>query len=814
VTVSAERQRGAGSRPAPAGRPRLILPGLIPADPRLERYRVHPGAVTALELDAGDELTVIDASGRQRGELTVLGRGGEDFGALATSADGAATVLRALAGGVATAGGAEAGTAVTGSVVTGSVVASTAEVVRALSARGLDLATARAVGLFGEWSPAGAAAAFTAQQPVTCILAAPDGLMSVDADNPPSDLAVEVRRVQPRKPHEPRLPAPLADPLLDLHVDKATAIAYQVEAGQYIQVIDVEGRQCSDFLAFDSRQLSDGVERGLDATTTRNLTGNAYPQPGLFGKFFDQDMLPLVEVVRDTVGRHDTFALACNAKYYEDMGYPGHVNCTDNFNGQLRSYGIAPRRGWPALNFFYNTSFSESNQMLFDEPWSRPGDYVLLRAMTDLVCASSACPDDIDPANAWNPTDIHVRVYPAERRFSMAIAHRVTADAEPKLTAETAFQPRWSTLTRRTTEYRGYWLPTSFDNFGAIDEYWACREAAVVMDLSPLRKFEVVGPDAEALLQAAVTRNIRKLAEGQVVYTAVCNETGGMLDDATVFRLGADRFRFVGGDEHDGIWLRQLAERLGLDQVWVKHSTDHLHNIAVQGPNSRDLLRDLIWTPPTQPAFPDLGWFRFAIGRIGGPAGLPIIVSRTGYSGELGYELWCHPRDAVALWDAVWEAGASYRLSPLGLDALDMLRIESGLIFAGYEFDDQIDPFEAGIGFTVPLKTKEDDFVGRAALERRKAAPQRVLVGLELEGNEIAAHGDCVHEGRSQVGVITSGTRSPILRKNIALCRMAVEYAEIGTTVDVAKLDGHRKRIPAQVVRFPFYDPEKTRPRS
>ena len=101
--------------------------------------------------------------------------------------------------------------------------------------------------------------------------------------------------------------------MLDIRVDSATALAYEVEAGQYIQVIDVEGQQCSDFLAFDSRRLSEGVERGLDATTTRNLMGNAYPQPGLYGKFFDQDMRPLVEVVRDTVGRHDTFALACNA---------------------------------------------------------------------------------------------------------------------------------------------------------------------------------------------------------------------------------------------------------------------------------------------------------------------------------------------------------------------------------------------------------------------------------------------------------------------------------------------------------------------
>jgi aminomethyltransferase len=790
VTVTAQ--------PALAGltlgqRPRVLLPGLAPADPGLERYRVRPGAVTALQLGTGDELTVIDVDGRQRGELTVFGSGGEDYRALGASADTTASVVRALAG---------------------AAVAST------LAARGLDPAEARAVALFGEWSPASARVSFVAQQPVTCVVAAPGGLMSVDQHNPPSDLLIEVRRspgalgTAGDGQRVSELPPPLADPLLDLRVDTATAMAYEVKAGQYIQVIDVEGRQCSDFLAFNARRLADGVERGLDATTTRNLTGNAYPQPGLFGKFFDQDMRPLVEVVRDTVGRHDTFALACNAKYYEDMGYPGHVNCTDNFNGQLRSYGIAKRRGWPALNFFYNTFFNEANQLFFDEPWSQPGDYVLLRAMTDLVCASSACPDDIDPANAWNPTDIHVRVYPAERSFSMAIAHRVTPDSEAQLTRETSFQPRWSQLTRQRTEYRGYWLPTSFDAHGAIEEYWACREAAAVMDLSPLRKFEVVGPDAEALLQAAVTRNVRKLAVGQVVYTAVCNETGGMLDDATIFRLGQDRFRFVGGEEYDGTWLRALAERLNLDQVWVKHSTDQLHNIAVQGPKSRDLLRELVWTPPTQPAFGELGWFRFAIGRIGAADGVPVIVSRTGYTGELGYELWCHPQDAPSLWDAVWEAGSAHGLAPLGLDALDVLRIEAGLIFAGYEFCDQTDPFEAGIGFTVPLKTKEEDFVGREALERRKAAPQRTLVGLELAGNEPAAHGDCVHAGRSQVGVITSGTRSPILRKNIALCRMAVEYSQIGTEVEVGKLDGHRKRIPAVVVRFPFYDPDKTRPRS
>ena len=177
--------------------------------------------------------------------------------------------------------------------------------------------------------------------------------------------------------------------------------------------------------------------------------------------------------------------------------------------------------------------------------------------MTDLVCASSACPDDIDPANGWVPTDIHVRVYPAERRFSMAVAHRVTPDSEPKLTKETT-SSRAGPSDEELDEYRGYWLPHCFDNQGAIAEYWACREKVAVMDLSPLRKWEVLGPDAETLIQHAITRDARRLSVGQVTYTALCNETGGMIDDATVYRLGQDNFRFVGGDEYDGIWLKEL----------------------------------------------------------------------------------------------------------------------------------------------------------------------------------------------------------------------------------------------------------------
>jgi aminomethyltransferase len=778
----------AGGEPG-ARAPGWLPSGLKPVDRSFESWWVRPGSATVVELHGGDRVTVIDPDGGQPAELTALADDGrDDPGALGAAADAPATVVLSLLE-----SGADDG------------------FLGALHARGLRPHDARAIRLFGPDGAPGASQAFDVARDVLLVVAAPGGRV-VDGDPPASALIVEVKRANPRPEVEIELPPPLAEPRLDFRVDMASALAYEVREGEYIQIIDVQGKQCSDFLAFHRAKLDQGRERGMDGVTTRTLMGSAYPMPGLYSKFFDVDMDPLVQVVRDTVGRHDTFGLACTPKYYEDMGYPGHISCTENFNRQVTPYGIAERKGWEAVNFFFNTTFAGDNVLVSDEPWSRPGDYVLLRAMNDLVCASSACPDDIDPANGWEITDIHVRVYSPENRFSTAIAHRVTPEAEPVLTKETAFHPRTSELTESFVEYRGYWLPHCFNNEGGIAEYWACREKAAVMDLSPLRKWEVLGPDAETLMQWAVTRDIRRLAVGQVVYTAVCNETGGMIDDATVFRLGQDNFRFVGGDEYDGIWLRELAERLGL-KVWIKPSTEQLHNVAVQGPESREILKQFVWTPPTQPSIEELKWFRFLVGRIGDYDGVPIVVSRTGYTGELGYEVFCHPDDGPAVWDAIWEAGQPRGLKPLGLEALDIVRIEAGLIFAGYEFDDQVDPFEAGIGFAVKLDS-EDDFVGKDALIERSQHPQRVLVGLELEGNETAGHGDEVWDGRRRVGVVTSGTRSPTLRKNVALCRMAVQYSELGTEVEVGKLDGLQKRIPAKVVRFPFYDPDKTRPRS
>ena len=652
--------------------------------------------------------------------------------------------------------------------------------------------------------------------PLDLLLLAPGDDMGVEQQQPATELLVE-HECGARDSDELPLPWVTAvtppRPVREIHVPHSSARVYKVKAGEWIQISDVAGKQCSDFIAFDLEALERGEEVTLDSTATRTLAGVALPQPGLYSRFADQNLQTMLELVQDTVGRHDSFLLACTPKYYEDAGYFGHISCTENFNRELAPYGIAPRAGWPAINFFFNTQAEPCGSIGMDEPWSRPGDYVLLRASRDLLCASSACPDDIDPANGWYPTDIHVRIFAEDEQFPRALATRTTPLEPPRMTQQTAFHARTSALTRHFTEYRGYWMPTEFDGWGARAEYLACREKVAVMDLSPLRKFEVTGPDAEALLQKALTRNVRRLATGAVVYSAICHETGGMIDDGTLFRMAEQAFRWICGDPYTGIWLRELASREGY-RVRVQESTDQLHNLAVQGPLSRQLLSEIIWTPESRTPVAELAWFHFTVGRIGGPQGIPVMVSRTGYTGELGFEVWCHPDDGCALWDAIWEAGQPLGLAPLGFDALDMLRIEAGLIFAGYEFCPETDPYAAGIGFTVPLKTKEEDFVGRAALERIPPDKRQRLMGFVLDTEDSIAHGDQVYNGRFPVGVVTSSTRSPLLSKTIALVRLSPEFAVAEQRLEIGQLDGQQKRLIGTVVNLPFHDPERKRVRS
>ena len=769
----------------------VLLPGIPILPHGVERHIVPGGGSRGIRIDKGDSISVVDREGLQMAEMVFfLPNGKSDAGILGAKGKGkAGNIIKLLSSGD----------------------SSGKKVLQALEVAKFNIKDGDAIRIFEEGSRAGDSADFTSSNDGLLIVSAPGDDMNPEGGNFPTELIVYITRANPgEKKEKLEPPDPLADPIKDLNILPGSAKAFEVKAGEYIQVLDVQGRECSDFQAFSLRALDKGLERDIDPTTTRSLMGSLYPSPGIFSKYWTSDQEPLIEIIQDTCGRHDTFGLACSARYYEDLGYPGHVNCTDNMNIDLAQFNIKPRGGWPAINFFFNTMLDDTNALGMDDPWSRPGDFVLLKALSDLVCISTACPCDVDPANGWDPTDIQVRTYKANEDFKRSIGYRKSVESEMEETKQTGFHESFSKHTRNFIEYNGYWLPNNMANFGAIAEYWACREKAAIMDLSPLRKYEILGPDAKALMQMCVTRNMEKLSVGQVVYTSMCYEHGGMVDDGTVFRLADNNFRWVGGNDTSGLWLREQAEKNGFD-VWVRNSTDQLCNVAVQGPKSRAIMEKVFWTSPTQSTISDLGWFRFAVSRLHDFDGVPCVVSRTGYSGELGYEVFCHPKNAKEVFGELWKAGEEFGMAPLGLEALNLLRVEAGLIFAGYEFDDQTDPFEAGVGFTVPLKTQEADFIGREALERRKENPQKKLVGLNIESGVVPSTGDCIRIGKAQVGIITSAIQSPILSKTIALARVDVTHAEIGTNVEVGQLDGHQKRLKAVISSFPHFDPTKER---
>ena len=769
-------------------------PGLNVLPPGVERYVVNGGGLTGIQLFPDDEIEIINNEGNQICEIAVFNKDGNSDLSLLSLKE------------------------IKDSAEIKKILSSKDETSRVaayqLKKRNLNIKNSKSAIVFDKDASWGEKLKFKSKDKCYSIFAAPGPAMLVHEQNPPTDLTIFIKRANIINDKEHSIiPDPVFDPLNETNIDKQTAISFEVKEGDYIQIICPTGRQCSDFVAFDTAKLEKGVEKGLDWQTTRTFMGNTFPGPGLYSKFYDTDHEPLVEVIRDTVGRHDTFNLACTSKYYEDAGYFGHPNCSDNLTGAMQKYGVQKQKGWHAINLFFNTSAGGQNTVLSDESFARPGDYVIMKALKNLTCGTSACPSDIDPCNSWNPTDIFVRTYDKNKEFTKSFAFRMKTDAEPKLTKNTGFYERTSKLTRNFVDARGYWLPNDYTKHGVINEYTACREKAVVIDLSALRKFEILGPDAEELMNYTLTRNVKKLSIGQVVYSSMCYDNGFMFDDGTLLKMSDHGFRWICGDEYAGEWLKEQAKKKNY-KVRIKNSSDQISNISLQGPNSRKILEKFIWTPPTQPKISELQWFRFTICRVKELSGIPLLVSRTGYTGELGYEIWCHPSDAPKVWDVVMDAGKDEGLIPAGFGALDLLRIEAGLILFGNEFDGQVDPFEAGVGFTVPLKTKNEDFIGKDILIKRKENPQKKMVGLELAGKEKANHGDCVHIGRSQVGIITSGCISPTLNKNIALCRIDVGHSELDTEVEVGKIDGHQKRIPAKIVPFPHYDPKKLKVRS
>ncbi len=622
------------------------------------------------------------------------------------------------------------------------------------------------------------------------------------------DIEIQIDRAGQPAP----LPAPLGKVIDEFTIRRGTASAYELAKGQFVQVIDVEGQQCSDFMAFGTHRLDAGIECMIDSTATRSMVRQAYPSPGLLDKFFDGDMNPMLQVVQDTCGRHDTFGLACTARGYEDRGFPGHLNCSDNISAAMAPYGVEKRAAWPAINFFWNTWVDpHSHHIMTEESHSRPGDYVTMRALTDLVCVSTACPDDIDPINGWNPTDIHVRIYAPEAPITRAIGFRAKEDSAMTLSQESAFHARTSELTQDFVAARNLWVPATYPSTGTLGEYWACRERVTLQDMSSLRKYDVVGPDAEKVLQRLLTRDVSRLAQWRATYALMCDETGAIVDDGTLFRLGPQVFRWCCGSEESARRIEEFARSEGM-QTRLSDVSESLVNLALQGPKSRDLLSKFVFTQPHVPALEHMKWFGVTVGRLHDREGTSFMLSRTGYTGELGYELFCAKSDAITLWDSLMSHGQEFGIAPMGTAALEIIRIEAGLAAAGAEFRVGVDAYEAGLGFAVDMKKAA--FVGRAALERNAAAPRARLKGLMMDGDDVPLSGAPIFAGERQIGEVTSATRSPHLGRGIAMARLAIEHSETGHMLDVGMMDGHMKRLPAQVVDIPFVDPKRERARA
>lgn len=386
----------------------------------------------------------------------------------------------------------------------------------------------------------------------------------------------------------------------------------------------------------------------------------------------------------------------------------------------------------------------------------------------------------------------------------------------------TAFHPRTQALNRKMQwrEWSGYFASSVYAD--ALDiEYNAIREAAAVIDVSPLYKYIVSGRDALRLVDRVITRDATKLTVGGVFYTPWCDEHGKIVDDGTIHRLQEDRYRWTAADPQLR-WLRQNSA--GLD-VTIAEETEATAALALQGPLSRDVLE-----AATGESFADLRYFRRRASRIGK---VTVDVSRTGYTGDLGYELWIPTEHAVDVWDALAAAGGAYGLRPAGMLALDVVRLEAGLILLEVDYtsarhamnpEQNYSPGEVGLGRLVSLE--KGDFVGRLALEREAAAggPPRRLVGLQLDWYDIEglydAHGLApaispavdrspvpVYAGSRQVGKVTSRGWSPILKQAIGLASVPPQYEAVGTELTVEwTVEGRRGRVGASVVDLPFLD--------
>ncbi len=348
----------------------------------------------------------------------------------------------------------------------------------------------------------------------------------------------------------------------------------------------------------------------------------------------------------------------------------------------------------------------------------------------------------------------------------------------------------------KTIDFGGWELPVQFSSIK--EEHEAVRTRAGLFDVSHMGEVEVRGSGSLNFLQKMMTNDISKLQTGGAQYTAMCYENGGTVDDLLTYKLAENHYLLVinaANIEKDFEWLQQHLE----GDVKLENLSEKTAQLALQGPLAEEVLQKL-----TGSDLSGIGTFKFQ--QEAGINGIKALISRTGYTGEDGFEIYCHSKDAISLWKAILKAGESEGVLPCGLGARDTLRFEAALALYGQELSLDISPLEAGISFAVKLN-KEEDFIGKAALTKQKEEGlARKIVGIEMIDRGIPRHGYPVYKGEKQIGEVTTGTQSPTLKKNIGLALIETAYAKLDQEVEV-EIRG--KRLKAKVVPTPFYKRKK-----
>ncbi|SDF35837.1 glycine cleavage system aminomethyltransferase GcvT [Sporolituus thermophilus] len=345
-------------------------------------------------------------------------------------------------------------------------------------------------------------------------------------------------------------------------------------------------------------------------------------------------------------------------------------------------------------------------------------------------------------------------------------------------------------------EFGGWLMPVQYT--GIIEEHRAVRQAAGLFDVSHMGEVSVSGPDATAYVNRLVTNDASRLAVNQVMYTPMCYDHGGVVDDLLVYRLGEQEYLLVinaANIDKDYAWMVQHAANY---DVTVKNISDVTAELALQGPRAEAILQPLTDEDLSTIKY---YWLRRHV-RVDG---IDCLISRTGYTGEDGFEIYCAPEEAGRLWNRLMEVGKPLGLVPAGLGARDTLRFEAGLPLYGHELSESITPLEAGLG--VFVKFDKQSFIGyEALLAQKNAGVRRKIVGIEMVGRGIARAGYACHAADRVIGTVTSGTYAPTLDKNLALAILETEFSAPGTEVAV-EIRG--KLVEAKVVAKPFYKRRK-----